>query len=99
MPRALRRYLSGVFHQPVEVLDLRPIGGGDATDVKEFGYGVPLALTCRVGGAVREFVVARTRPGAGFGHDYPADRAWQALFSHGAYNTFPRHARSIDVGC
>jgi YD repeat-containing protein len=28
-----------------------------------------------------------------------ADRAWQALFGHTAYNTFPRHARSLDVGC
>jgi aminoglycoside phosphotransferase (APT) family kinase protein len=36
---------------------------------------------------------------SGFGHDYPADRAWQALFSHAAYNSFPRHARSLDVGC
>jgi hypothetical protein len=43
-------------------------------------------------------VVSRTRPAQGFGHDYPADRAWQALYGHGAYNNFPRHVRSLDVG-
>ena len=40
----------------------------------------------------------RTRPAQGFGHDYPADRAWQALYGHAAYNSFPRHVRSLDVG-
>jgi Ser/Thr protein kinase RdoA (MazF antagonist) len=42
--------------------------------------------------------VSRTRPASGFGHDYAADRAWQALYGHDAYNDFPRHARSADVG-
>jgi Phosphotransferase enzyme family len=42
--------------------------------------------------------VSRTRPAQGFGHDYPADRAWQALYGHAAYNSFPRHVRSLDVG-
>jgi hypothetical protein len=51
-----------------------------------------------VGGEPRTFVLSRTRPVQGFGHDYPADRAWQALFAHQAYNTFPRHVRSVDVG-
>jgi hypothetical protein len=96
---ALVGYLAGIFRCPVEVLSVRPLGGDDAEDVKGFGYGIPLAVRCRVGAETRELVVARTRPVSGFGHDYPADRAWQALFSHGAYNTFPRHARSLDVGC
>src|SRR4030095_2478210 len=47
---------------------------------------------------MRSLVVSRTRPAQGFGHDYPADRAWQALYGHAAYNSFPRHARSLDVG-
>lgn len=96
---ALRRYLHGLFRRPVEVLSVRPLGGDEAGDVKGFGYGVPLAVTCLIDGERRELVVARSRPVSGFGHDYPADRAWQALFSHAAYNTFPRHARSLDVGC
>lgn len=79
---------------------VRPLGAGPEAqeDPKGFGYGVPLELVCTVEGVPRSFVLARTRPTQGFGHDYPADRAWQALFGHQAYNTFPRHARSLDVG-
>src|SRR6185295_18988524 len=76
------------------------LGGADAEgrDPKGFGYGVPFEVECVVGGAVRSLVVARTRAAQGFGHDYPEDRAWQALYSHRAYNTFPAHVRSLDVG-
>jgi hypothetical protein len=98
-PAAVARYLSGVLGAPVEVLALRPLGGQEeAADPKGFGYGVPFEVECTVGGEVRSYVVSRTRPARGFGHDYPADRAWQALYGHAAYNDFPRHVRSVDVG-
>jgi hypothetical protein len=93
------RYLEQVLGAAVTEVIVRPLGGEPGEDVKGFGYGVPLEVRCRAGGEARELVIARTRPVSGFGHDYPADRAWQALFSHPAYNSFPRHARSLDVGC
>jgi hypothetical protein len=97
---ALSAYLASVFAGPVEVLSLRPLGGRDAEgrDPKGFGYGVPFEVECVVNGSVRNLVVARTRVAQGFGHDYPADRAWQALYGHHAYNSFPAHVRSLDVG-
>ena len=100
MEAALASYLASVFDGPVEVLGLRPLGGPDADgkDPKGFGYGVPFEIECVVGGTVRSLVVARTRVAQGFGHDYPADRAWQALYGHVAYNSFPGHVRSLDVG-
>ena len=100
MEAALASYLASVFTEPVEVLGLRPLGGPDASgkDPKGFGYGVPFEVECVVGGTVRSLVVARTRVTQGFGHDYPADRAWQALYGHVAYNSFPGHVRSLDVG-
>ena len=100
MEAALSAYLASVFAGPVEVLSLRPLGGRDAEgrDPKGFGYGVPFEVECTVGGSVRNLVVARTRVAQGFGHDYPADRAWQALYGHCAYNSFPAHVRSLDVG-
>jgi Ser/Thr protein kinase RdoA (MazF antagonist) len=94
----LDEYLTGVFGERVEVLALRSLGNGESADPKGFGYGVPFEVECRVGGRRRALVVSRTRPAQGFGHDYPADRAWQALYGHTAYNDFPRHARSVDVG-
>jgi aminoglycoside phosphotransferase (APT) family kinase protein len=97
-PQPLARYLTSVLGRPAEVTALRPLGGGTASDPKGFGYGAPFEVECRVAGETRTFVVSRTRPTQGFGHDYPADRAWQALYGHRAYNSFPAHVRSIDVG-
>lgn len=97
--QALRGYLARVLRARVEILAVRPLkGDGGAVDPKGFGYGVPFEVECLVEGEPRAFVVSRTRPAQGFGHDYPADRAWQALYGHHAYNTFPRHVRSVDVG-
>ncbi len=100
MEVALADYLAGVFATPVEVLSLRPLGGpsADGKDPKGFGYGVPFEVECVVSGSMRNLVVSRTRVTQGFGHDYPADRAWQALYGHTAYNSFPSHVRSLDVG-
>ncbi len=99
---ALVGYLEAVLGGPVEVLALHPLKDASARageDPKGFGYGVPFEVACLVGGAPRTFVVSRTRVAQGFGHDYPADRAWQSLYGHAAYNSFPRHVRSVDVGC
>src|SRR5690349_12840046 len=96
---ALADYLTAALGAPVDIVALRPLGESDTrTDPKQFGYGVPFEVECRLAGMVRRFVVSRTRPAQGFGHDYPADRAWQALYGHAAYNSFPRHVRSLDVG-
>ncbi|HEX3177617.1 MAG TPA: phosphotransferase [Methylomirabilota bacterium] len=96
---ALADYLTATLGAPVDIVALRPLGESDTrTDPKQFGYGVPFEVECRLAGMVRRFVVSRTRPAQGFGHDYPADRAWQALYGHAAYNSFPRHVRSVDVG-
>src|SRR5262245_52529284 len=99
-PAGLARYLASVLGARVEVLALRPLGSvdGEGDDPKALGYGTPLEVECTVDGSPRQLVLSRTRPTQGFGHDYPADRAWQALYGHPAYNSFPRHARSLDVG-
>lgn len=98
---ALARYLAAVLRARVEILALQPLKGptsAGGVDPKGFGYGVPFEVECLIDGVPRSFVVSRTRPAQGFGHDYPADRAWQALYGHAAYNSFPRHVRSVDVG-
>lgn len=97
---ALQTYLARMLKGPVELLALRPLkgGAGEGGDPKAFGYGVPLEVECLVGGEPRLFVLARTRPEEGFGHEYPADRAWAALWGHTAYNSLPRHVRSLDAG-
>ncbi|HXH82803.1 MAG TPA: phosphotransferase [Candidatus Tectomicrobia bacterium] len=95
---ALGAYLVDVLGGPVDVLAVRPLAGEGGDDPKAFGYGVPFEVLCRTPAGERALVVSRTRPAQGFGHDYPADRAWQVLYGHTAYNSFPRHVRSVDVG-
>jgi Ser/Thr protein kinase RdoA (MazF antagonist) len=99
-PLAMRTYLETVLRAHVEIVALRALSGSvrGSTDPKDFGYGIPFEIDVLVDGEPRAFVVSRTRPAQGFGHDYAADRAWQALHGHHAYNTFPRHVRSLDVG-
>lgn len=97
-PAHLDEYLGRVLGEPVEVIGLRSLTGEVIADPKGFGYGTPFEIECRIDGHHRRFVVSRTRPAKGFGHDYPADRAWQALYGHPAYNGFPRHVKSVDVG-
>jgi hypothetical protein len=96
----LQAYLARVLRRPVELLSFRPLKGdvGERGDPKAFGYGAPMDVECLVGGEPRQFILARTRPAEGFAHEYPADRAWAALWGHGAYNSLPRHVRSWDVG-
>src|SRR4029434_10924026 len=100
--RAFSAHLATVFGRPVELLALRPLKDAHeaaAKDPKGFGYGGPLEVECVVDGALHRLVISRTRPTQGFGHDYPADRAWQALYAHHAYNRFPPHARRLEVDC
>ncbi len=95
----LQRYIEAILDRRVRLLDVAPLAtSGPGGDLKAFGYGAPLRVDCHVDGAPRSFVLAQLRPEQGFGHDYPADRAWNALWGHGAYNGFPRHVRSYDVG-
>jgi len=97
----LESYLGRLFHASVRNVTVSRLGAsetGEKDDPKQLGYGVPFQVECLIDGSPRCFVVSRTRPTQGFGHDYPADRAWQAFYGHAAYNTFPRHARSVDVG-
>ncbi|MBI4611686.1 MAG: phosphotransferase [Candidatus Rokubacteria bacterium] len=98
--RELERYLGRVLGAPVELLALRPLKGAiaEGDDPKAYGYGMPFEIECLVDGEPRKFVLSRARPERGFGRDYPADRAWSALWAHGAYNVFPRHVTSHDVG-
>lgn len=97
--RHLHRYLEGVLRARVERLQVTPLAAGrSAADPKAFGYGAPLSIDCVADGAPRRFVLARLRPETGYGHDFPSDRAQSLLWSHGAYNTLPRHVRSRDVG-
>jgi len=94
----LERYLTALFGDPVEVtalIGLRETKAAGAA--KEYGYGHPVKVEFTVRGERRAAVLETTSPGP-FGHEHMADRAQMMLWDHGAYNSLPRHARSLDVG-
>jgi len=94
----VKEYLSGVYSEPVKVLGIMPMGGGEgAQELKGFGYGVPYLIEFIVKGETRRVVLESLRC-EGFGHDHFADRAAVLLLQHSTFNTLPRHVRSIDVG-
>lgn len=95
----LTRYLEATFGRPIRVRGVAPLGaaGPDAEDAKGYGYGAPLRIEYEQDGAIRYAVLESVRPGP-FGHEHMADRAAILLWSHAAFNTLPRHARSLDVG-
>jgi hypothetical protein len=77
---ALATYLARLLGSAVEIAALRALAGGEAADPKGLGYGVPFEVECVVGGQRRSFVVSRTRPVQGRGHDYPAGSGDRELF-------------------
>ncbi|MEM2281220.1 MAG: phosphotransferase [Candidatus Bathyarchaeia archaeon] len=97
---ALRRYLSGLYGEDVEICGVWRLGCErveGVKDLKAFGYGVPYVIEFRVGGEVKRVVLETMRP-EGFGHDFVSDRAQILLWQHSAFNRLPQHVRSIDVG-
>ena len=94
----LERYLAALFHAPVEVSALTFLHESKTSGAaKEYGYGHPVKIEFTVDGSPRTAVLETTSPGP-FGHEHMADRARMMLWDHGAYNTLPKHVRSLDVG-
>jgi hypothetical protein len=96
--RTVQRYLEGRFGGEVRVLGLAMLGTEPgASDLKGYGYGVPVKVDYEVAGQRRAAVLETVTPGP-FGHEHMADRAQILLWSHAAFNRLPRHVRSLDVG-
>jgi hypothetical protein len=66
-------------------------------ELKGYGYGTPVLIEYDMDGQRCRAVLHTVRPGP-FGHEHMADRAQSLLWDHSAFNTLPRHVRSIDVG-
>ena len=94
----LERYLRDRFGSRAELLSYGLIGQEtSASALKGYGYGAPIKLTFRVGGAVRRAVLETMKPGP-FGHEHPADRAQALLWDFDSYGRLPRHVAALDVG-
>jgi hypothetical protein len=96
--QAVRTYLESLYHKPVRLLSLTSHGAQEeGDDLKGFGYGAPLFLEYEVAGDRKKAVLETMAPST-YGHDHFSDRAQAVLWEHGAFNSLPRHARSLDSG-
>ncbi|HUV03286.1 MAG TPA: phosphotransferase [Desulfobacteria bacterium] len=103
----IRAYLERTFGTPVRLMSVKELGlesgskqeGGEQEEIKGFGYGKPYFVTFERGdnGEVQEVVISSMK-GDGFGHDHFSDRAQILLWQHHAFNTLPKHVKSLDVG-
>jgi hypothetical protein len=95
--RNISTFLESRFGGNVRVLGLTVLGKTGATDVKGYGYGIPVKVDFELGGQHRAAVLETVTPG-GFGHEHMADRAQGLIWSYSAFNALPEHVRSFDVG-
>lgn len=95
----VEKYLSEVFAKPVRLVRILPMGAEPGEkELKGFGYGKPYAVDYIVEGEMRSSVLSSMKVQKGFGHDTFADRASNILWQNMAFNTLPKHVRSLDAG-
>ncbi len=102
MPRiaiqTVEKYLTSYYTKTVRVLSMTAEGGQITPgDFKAFGYGSPLFLEYEVSGERKKAVLETMEPSS-YGHDHFSDRAQSILWEHSAFNSLPRHVRSLDCG-
>lgn len=90
-------YLKSLAGSSARILSRTPLSKPGKKELKAYGYGTPLLIEYELDGANRKAVLHTVDPGP-FGHEHMADRAQSLLWEHSAFNTLPRHVRSMDVG-
>jgi len=101
----IQAYLSDLFGRRVTVLGVSRLDrlstealiDASSSEGKGYGYGVPLRVDYKTEGSVHESAVLHTITPGPFGHEHMADRAQELLWEHRAFNSLPRHVRSLDV--
>jgi hypothetical protein len=93
----LERYLKSVAGSSARIVSHSLLAKPGKEGVKGYGYGTPLLLEYEAEGKLDRAVLHTIRKGP-FGHEHMADRAQSLLWDHGAFNSLPKHVRSLDVG-
>jgi len=94
----LKSYLETRFGDRVEIDDIRQLTGkaGGADALKQFGYGCPFLVACRIGDARRRLVFHRIRPNA-FGREREEDRVAAVWLDFRTFGRLPRHVPAVDM--
>ncbi|MHC1610795.1 MAG: phosphotransferase family protein [Candidatus Methanospirareceae archaeon] len=104
MNERIKEYLEKTFGTPVKLITVKELGSESRSNqeeevgIKEFGYGKPYLVVFERGDGELKEVVISTMKGDGFGHEHFSDRAQILIWQHHAFNTLPKHVKSLDVG-
>ena len=93
----IERYLKSLFGSSARIVKTSVLAKPGKKELKGYGYGTPVLLEYDLDGTLHRAVLHTVRPGP-FGHEHMSDRAQSLLWDHTAFNTLPRHVRSLDVG-
>ncbi len=86
----IKQYLQSLFKDEVSINKIEVLGKG--------WHAETWRIIAKVKDIERSFVFKQLKGEAGFGHDYPSDRAAVLLMAHKDFNKLPNHVKSIDVG-
>ena len=89
----LEHYLTALLGRQARIAFVERLGGDEGG--KGFGYGALLRVS--LVDHARDLVLHRAGTRC-FGHDTPADRAYDSLLAYETYGALPGHVRAIDVG-
>ena len=89
----LEHYLTALLGRPARIARIERLG--EAEGGKGFGYGALLRISLEDG--LPDLVLHRAGTRC-FGHDTPADRAYDSLLAYETYGALPGHVPAIDVG-
>lgn len=94
----LQRYLRRRHGAPVEIEEIRELGGENtgAAALKQFGYGQPVFVSYRVNDEGMEEVFHTIRRNE-FGRERQDDRVAAVWLDFNTFNRLPRHVRAVDI--
>ncbi|NQE46874.1 hypothetical protein C5S31_12725 [ANME-1 cluster archaeon GoMg2] len=102
MEEEIRNYLANKFGSPLKIRNVKELGLASEQEkeqeIKGFGYGKPYLVVFETREGEQKEVVISSMRGDGFGHDHLSDRAQILIWQYHAFNTLPKHVKSVDVG-
>jgi hypothetical protein len=94
----VKKYLEKRFQKEVEIEEVKQLSGKatGAEALKQFGYGRPFLVSCRVDDRKEQLVFHRIRHNA-FGREREDDRVAAVWLDFKTFNRLPRHVPAVDM--
>lgn len=94
----VRKYLENRFGKEVDIEEVKQLAGeaSGAKALKQFGYGRPFLVSCRIDDRREKLVFHRIRPNA-FGREREEDRVAAVWLDYRTFNRLPHHVPAVDM--